>query len=120
VRFERDAVVQVVFNLVDNALKYAKGQSRDPVITLQCVRHADAVILAVRDSGPGVAQRHLSRIFEPFYRGQDELTRSAQGTGIGLALVKGLAERMGATVAARNRDGGGFEVSLSFRPASAS
>jgi signal transduction histidine kinase len=119
VRFERDAVIQVVFNLVDNALKYAKGQAREPVITLQCVRRAEVVVLAVRDSGPGVAPRHLSRIFEPFYRGQDELTRSAQGTGIGLALVKGLAERMGASVTARNRDGGGFEVSLSFRPASA-
>jgi signal transduction histidine kinase len=119
VRFERDAIVQIVFNLVDNALKYAKGQARDPVITLQCIRQGDAVVLAVRDRGPGVAPRHLSRIFEPFYRGQDELTRSAQGTGIGLALVKGLSERMDASVTARNRDGGGFEVTLSFRPASA-
>jgi len=120
VRFERDAVIQVVFNLVDNALKYAKGQARDPVITLQCVRQGGTVLLAVRDRGPGVAPRHLPRLFEAFYRGEDELTRSAQGTGIGLALVKGLAERMGASAVARNRDGGGFEVTLTFPPASAS
>ena len=74
-------------------------------------------MLAVRDHGPGVAARHLARIFEPFYRGEDELTRETQGTGIGLALVRELAERMGASVSARNLPGGGFEVTLGFPPA---
>ncbi len=116
VRFDRDAVLQVVFNLVDNALKYARS-SGDRSIALRCLRAESGVMLAVRDRGPGVADRHLSKIFEPFYRGEEELTRTAKGTGIGLALVKGLGERMGAAVRFQNADEGGFEVSLIFRQA---
>jgi signal transduction histidine kinase len=71
----------------------------------------------VRDRGPGVPERRLARVFEPFYRGEDELTRETQGSGIGLALVRGLAERMGAGVSARNAPGGGFEVTLRFAAA---
>jgi signal transduction histidine kinase len=72
------------------------------------------VRLAVRDGGAGVAPSHLGRIFEPFYRGETELTRRSKGTGIGLALVRGLAERMGATVSGRNLPEGGFEVEIVF------
>ena len=71
-------------------------------------------VLRVRDHGPGVHGRQLSRIFEPFYRGGDERTRTTKGTGIGLALVKDLSERMGAAVSGANADGGGFCVRLVF------
>jgi signal transduction histidine kinase len=114
VRFDRDALLQVLFNLVDNAMKYA-GSAGRRVVVLEARRRAAGVEVAVRDFGPGVSGRHLSRIFEPFYRGEDELTRSAKGTGIGLALVKDLAERMGAAVAGANAEGGGFRVCLAFR-----
>jgi signal transduction histidine kinase len=114
VRFDRDAVLQVVFNLVDNALKYARNAG-DRVIAIRCIREGGGVAVAVRDRGPGVPARHLAKIFEPFYRGGDELTRTAKGTGIGLALVHGLAETMGAAVAGRNLAEGGFEVAVSFR-----
>jgi signal transduction histidine kinase len=118
VRFDRDAVLQVVFNLVDNALKYARDAG-DRVIAVRCFRGGDGVAIAVRDRGPGVPARHLSKIFEPFYRGENELTRTAKGTGIGLALVRGLADTMGAAVTGRNLAEGGFEVALTFRPAPA-
>jgi signal transduction histidine kinase len=62
------------------------------------------------DRGPGVAPRQLRRIFEPFWRGESELTRTTKGTGIGLALVRGLVARMGGTVSARNGEAGGLEV----------
>jgi signal transduction histidine kinase len=114
VRFDRDALLQVVFNLVDNALKYARS-SNDRVIRLDARQVGDSVVLTVRDRGPGVSAEHLAKIFEPFYRGQKELTRTAKGTGIGLALVKGLCERMGAAVTGRNGSDGGFEVRLTFR-----
>lgn len=111
VRFERDALFQVLLNLVDNAIKYARGASaRD--ITIEMRRHGSGVALAVRDHGPGVAPRHLPRIFEPFHRGEDELVRKTQGTGLGLALVESLVARMGGSVAGRNLSGGGFEVRL--------
>jgi signal transduction histidine kinase len=118
VRFDRDAVLQVVFNLVDNALKYARDAG-DRVIAVRCFRERDGVAVTVRDRGPGVPARHLAKIFEPFYRGENELTRTAKGTGIGLALVRGLAGTMGAAVTGRNLAEGGFEVALSFRPAPA-
>ncbi|MCA9540529.1 MAG: HAMP domain-containing histidine kinase [Myxococcales bacterium] len=108
-QFDRDALVQVLFNLVDNAVKYARGAD-DRRIVLSAQAEAGGVVLTVRDFGPGVPERQLRRVFEPFYRGQRELTRTAQGTGIGLALVRGLVERMGGQVTGRNAEGGGFEV----------
>jgi signal transduction histidine kinase len=113
VRFDRDALLQVLFNLVDNALKYARDAD-DKEILLSCRRQGTGVVLAVADRGPGVARRHLEKIFEPFYRGEDELTRTSKGTGIGLALVQGLVEEMGGAVRGRNVRGGGFEVAISL------
>lgn len=113
VRFDRDGLVQVVFNLVDNALKYARaGEPR--CIALRCEAIGGELRIGVRDSGPGVAPRQLSRIFEPFYRPDPEPGRRSQGTGIGLALVRSLAEQMGARVSARNLEPAGFEVQIAF------
>lgn len=116
VRFDRDALLQVIFNLVDNAMKYARDADSKVVVVEAHVRDG-RVIVSVRDFGPGVPGRHVARIFEPFYRPEDELTRSTKGTGIGLALVKDLAERMGAAVTGVNESGGGFRVCLAFHPA---
>ncbi len=113
VRFERDALLQVLVNLVDNALKYATRATQRE-IAIACRRHGDGVVLSVRDHGPGVASRHLARIFEPFHRGEDELVRETHGTGLGLALVKSLVERMGGAVAGRDAPGGGFEVRVAL------
>jgi signal transduction histidine kinase len=112
-RFERDALLQVLFNLVDNAVKYAAGAVRTEVV-VQARRVGNAVVLSVRDHGPGVPAAQLEQIFEPFFRGERELTRRSKGTGLGLALVSGLASGMGATVAGRNVQDGGFEVELAL------
>jgi len=114
VRFDRDALLQVLFNLVDNALKYARA-SVDKRIVLEAQLADGGVELAVRDFGPGVDKRHLSRVFEPFYRGEDELTRTTKGTGIGLALVKELTDHMGAAARCANTPDGGFRVAISFQ-----
>jgi signal transduction histidine kinase len=116
VRFHRDALLQVLFNLVDNAMKYARGATSREVV-LEARREGDGLAVSVRDFGPGVARRHLRRIFEPFYRGENELTRTTKGTGIGLALVRELADRMGGSVSGGNAEGGGFQVTIAFRPA---
>ncbi len=117
-RFDRDALLQVVFNLVDNGLKYAR-ESDDKRIELIARRDGDRVALLVRDHGPGVPPRHLRRIFEPFWRGERELTRRNKGTGIGLALVQGLVERMQGEVSGRNPADGGFEVRVTLPGAQA-
>jgi signal transduction histidine kinase len=101
VRYEPDALKQVLSNLVENALKYGREAS-DRRITVQCEVRGAAVVVSVRDRGPGVPREQLESIFEPFFRGEHELTRKNQGTGIGLSLVHGLASAMGASVRAEN------------------
>lgn len=113
VRFDRDGLLQVLFNLMDNALKYSSA-TENKEIKLAARRLNNNVSLVVSDHGPGVASRHLPRVFEPFYRGENELTRTSKGTGIGLALVRGLVERMGGTVHGANDPAGGFAVSVSL------
>lgn len=113
VRFERDAVLQILFNLVDNAVKYVHDGHRKR-ITVSCRRVGTDICLAVRDHGPGVEPRHLRKLFEPFYRGEGELTRRSKGSGLGLALVRSLATQMGARTVARNLPEGGFEVEVRF------
>ena len=116
VRYERDALMQVLWNLVDNAVKYTSDGSPKRIALRGW--NADGVVhIAVRDHGPGVSLRHLGKIFEPFYRGEHERTRHSTGTGLGLALVRALADRMGARVSGRNVPDGGFEVEIAFRAA---
>jgi len=110
-RFDRDALTQVLVNLVDNAIKFS-SDAQDRWIVLEAEAAEDGVCLRVRDHGPGVPARHLRRIFEPFYRGERELTRRTQGTGIGLALVDGLVRGMGGRVSAWNAREGGLVVEL--------
>ncbi len=111
VSFEHDALLQVLINLVDNALKFSAGAD-DKRVILEAKRDGDGVAIRIRDRGPGVPQAQLQRIFQPFYRGERELTRATKGTGIGLALVQGLIECMGGRVSARNHPSGGFEVEI--------
>jgi signal transduction histidine kinase len=114
VRFEADALQQILFNLIDNSLKYAEGATRKE-IEVAAQAWEGGVRIRVRDYGAGVSAKHRPHLFEPFYRGENELTRRTKGTGIGLALVKGLAEEMNGEIHARNATGGGFEVELRLR-----
>jgi signal transduction histidine kinase len=117
-RFDRDALTQILFNLLDNALKYGSS-AEERRISVRCEpSEAGGVRIAVADRGPGVAPEQLAAIFEPFYRGENELTRKKQGTGIGLALVRGLAERMRGKVEGRNL-APGFEVRVELPAGSA-
>ncbi len=94
---DQDAVIQVVINLVDNALKFAAGAQRRELHLTSSVA-PDAVTIGVRDFGPGVPDEARARVFELFYRGGDEMTRETPGTGIGLALVQRLVTAMGGRV----------------------
>ena len=117
-RFERDALLQVLFNLVDNAIKYAVDAADKNIIVSVAADTSGGVLVSVADKGPGVPLKHLSHVFEPFYRGQQELTRTAAGTGIGLALVRGLVAGMGGRVTAANTEPG-FAICVRLPPAEA-
>ena len=118
VQVEADALSQILVNLIDNAVKFSR-ESQDSTGEIVLWAGLDAggmVQVGVRDHGPGVPARQLRRIFEPFYRGERELTRRTQGTGIGLALVARLAGQMRGRVVARNHPEGGLEVCVSLVP----
>jgi signal transduction histidine kinase len=85
--FDADAVTQIVVNLLDNAIKYARDAA-DKVITVRTASKDGFTLIEVEDHGPGVPHRQRKKIFEEFYRVGAEATRETTGTGLGLALVK--------------------------------
>jgi len=89
--FDRDAVSQILVNLVDNAVKYAAA-AEDKTIWIRTSLDARHVTIEVEDRGPGVPAAQRQKIFEQFYRMESEATRQTQGTGLGLALVMRFAE----------------------------
>jgi signal transduction histidine kinase len=89
--FDGDAVTQIVVNLLDNAIKYARN-AEDKTIIVRTGNDDRFVLIEVEDRGPGVPHRQRKKIFEQFYRAGAEATRETTGTGLGLALVKKFAE----------------------------
>jgi two-component system sensor histidine kinase KdpD len=102
---------EAVTNAIENALKYTPEGT---AIRIRASRPdgAAAVRLTVEDAGPGVPEATLTRIFDKFYRVPGGASGSRSGTGIGLAVVKGLVEAMGGSVTARRSDLGGLAIDL--------
>ena len=110
---ELDAVLfeQVLFNLLDNAAKYAPPET---TILIQGWQTADAVCLRVLDEGSGIPAADLEHIFDKFYRAQ-KADQVRAGTGLGLAISRGFVEAMHGTIVAANRadrTGAMFTISL--------
>jgi two-component system, OmpR family, phosphate regulon sensor histidine kinase PhoR len=95
VRMDENALTLVILNLVDNAVKYA---SDGGVVEVALERSPGGVALSVRDYGPGIPSDEQVRIFERFYRAQSARDRNVRGSGIGLALVRHIAEAHGGYV----------------------
>ncbi|MBR1123105.1 sensor histidine kinase KdpD [Bradyrhizobium lablabi] len=98
---ELDAVLfeQVLFNLLDNAAKYAP---RDTTISIRGGREADAITLQIMDEGSGIPPDELDSVFDKFYRAQKG-DHVRPGTGLGLAISRGFVEAMHGTISAGNR-----------------
>lgn len=118
VQVDTDAFMQVIINLVDNAIKFSKkAEVKKVMLTVEpgaeLNQRFTTVCFKVRDFGPGVAKPHLKKIFGLFYRAENELTRETVGTGIGLALVNQLVRSMGGSVDVVNCEPGAeFRVVL--------
>ena len=108
IEVDEDAFTRIMINLVDNALKFsAQATSKVVRLGLEMDNHPRPLVtFSVRDYGPGIEQQHRNKIFQRFYRVGSELTRTTPGTGIGLALVKELAQTMRAKVEVCNRQPG--------------
>ncbi|OGL07080.1 MAG: hypothetical protein A3H48_01450 [Candidatus Rokubacteria bacterium RIFCSPLOWO2_02_FULL_71_18] len=106
---DADAVGQALANLVDNAIKYSAGRR---ALTVEA-RVADGrLALSVADAGIGIPAAEQGRIFEKFYRAGRSETEGRRGSGVGLALVKHVAEAHGGTVAVESRPGEGSRFTL--------
>jgi len=109
---EPDGFLQVMINLVDNAIKFS-ASAEQRAVEIGCRLSEDTVEFRVRDFGPGIAKDQMRKIFKLFYRVESGLTRETAGTGIGLALVRELLDQMEGTVDVVNREPGAeFRVCL--------
>ena len=92
VRGDSSRLLQVVTNLVENAAKYTDPGGK---ITVTLEQRGDEAVLAVRDNGIGIAAEDLERIFEPFTQSHQPLVSPSCGLGIGLSMVRRIAEPHG-------------------------
>jgi two-component system sensor histidine kinase CpxA len=111
---DRDLLWRVFENLLRNALIHG---GRDGAIHINAVHSSSQeIIISVEDSGPGIAEQHLARIFEPFYRVDEARARSSAGQstghGLGLAIAASAVRRHGGRITASNRKGGGLNVEV--------
>ena len=108
-----DAFIQIMINLVDNAIKYSSRSSQQQIDIAITALSNNKISISVRDYGIGIAKSEVDKVFELFYRIGDELTRESKGTGIGLALVKELTHAMNGKIKVVNHNIG-VEFTLSF------
>jgi two-component system sensor histidine kinase KdpD len=98
-------IVQVLVNLLDNAIKYSPV---DQVIEVRACQADDDVQIEIADRGSGIPPEDLERVFDKFYRVQRP--GSISGTGLGLSICKGIVEAHSGTIRAENRPGGGVRI----------
>jgi signal transduction histidine kinase len=106
-----DALHQIVFNLVENAIKY-NAQGGRVIVHLR--RGAEAAVLTVDDTGIGVPEDDLPYIFDRFYRVDKARSRASGGSGLGLAIVRDTVREYGGTITVRRRDEGGMRFEVRF------
>ncbi|MBI2323206.1 MAG: HAMP domain-containing histidine kinase [Chloroflexi bacterium] len=110
VRADRDRAIQVLTNLLSNALRYTLAPGE---VEVSATRDGPAVRVAVRDTGVGIAPEHLPHVFERFYRIDKSRSRTLGGTGIGLTIARALSEAMGGRIWAAS-DGPGRGATFAF------
>lgn len=101
----------VIANLLENAAKYSPAQSE---IILRGVIDSNTLKISVHDQGPGIPTNELSRVFDKFYRGASRFAKGRDGTGMGLAIARGIIEAHGGKIWAESTQGSGATLSLSL------
>ncbi len=107
VHADRDRLRQALANLVDNAIKYTPSGGR---VEIEAAREGDQVAIRIRDTGVGIAERDLPRIWDRLYRGDQ--SRTTRGLGLGLSVVRAYAQAQGGSVDVTSHSGHGSTFTL--------
>lgn len=112
VRMEREHAVELVKNLVENAIRYNNENGK---VEVSVLNDGGNVVLRVKDNGIGIEEEHLGRIFERFYRVNKSRSRDTGGTGLGLSIVKHVCALYNAEPVVHSRYGEGTIVEVKFK-----
>ena len=113
---EREHIIEVIKNLVENGIRYNHAGGS---VTVTVSSDGTETTLSVADNGIGIEPEHQSRVFERFYRVSKSRSRETGGTGLGLAIVKHICELYGAQLSLQSVFGVGTTVTIRFPSASA-
>ena len=113
IQLDTTAVEQILFNLVDNASKYASDQNDGEVIKLSAMQTAKGIAFRVSDQGPGIAKSERRKLFRAFHKSAQEAANTKPGVGLGLALCRRLARALGGDLRIIDQESGAcFELIL--------
>lgn len=115
VRADPDRLLQILLNLIGNALRYTPDGG---CITVSAVAQSHEVCISVRDNGIGIAPEHIPHIFDRFYRVDKARSRTQGGSGVGLAIARSLVEAQGGRIWVESRPGVGSTFSFTLPQAS--
>ena len=109
IRGVRSALQSAFENVLRNAIHHGAEHS---AVQVRVAEESKSAVVTIADNGPGVPESDLEKLFEPFYRAPDAMTRRAKGSGLGLAIAWRAVQGAGGVIRARNRDGGGLAVDI--------
>jgi signal transduction histidine kinase len=110
-RFDRERILQLLGNLIGNALKFTP---RGGEVVVELADAADAATLSVRDSGPGIPEAELPRVFDRFFRGTNVGEARASGSGLGLAIARSIVEMHGGAIEVASVAGSGSTFTITL------
>jgi two-component system phosphate regulon sensor histidine kinase PhoR len=108
---DKDAMVTVLVNLLDNAYKYSYDEKQ---IILRVFKENNKICFAVKDNGIGMSKRQIKKIFNRFYQADNSLARKAEGTGLGLSIVKFIVDAHKGKIEVKSQPGKGSEFVISL------
>jgi two-component system phosphate regulon sensor histidine kinase PhoR len=109
IKADKESITQAITNLIDNAIKYS-GEAKNIIVRASV--EDQYLIITVKDFGIGIRKEEIDKVFERFYRGGDELTRTVKGSGLGLTLVKQIVEAHHGKVSVESEAGKGSTFSV--------